>query len=628
MLKKIVIKNFKGIRELEADLKKITVVVADNGGGKTTLKEALDWLHNGAETDQSVKPIDGDKVRHRLETVVEIYYDDFALRRVYYEKWNRKRGESEKNLTGHTTDYFLSQNGQEFVALTNTEFRTYINSVFDGKYKILSDPFDFGMNLSWKDRRQIVFDVVGGEVTAQQVCEKLPEFEFLPEIIKKDTIENTLKRLVKLKNNIESALKEKDTEIKQESKNFPEVSGTEEEIQKEIDAKKKEILKINEQIEEIKEGRDIEIKLEKLEKELSDKISESRAKHRSLELEIKSGNIKNEENHLKPKKDLLKKLEDIETKNRPVLKEIKDLNEEKAGLKTKYSKEKEKTFDSIDPVCPILKINCEKLSENAEKAEEEFNINKSEILAGIVRKAKEINEKIEQLESKIQDVGEIERQIKEFPEFQKKEIPDYVKPDTKSIEKKIEAAKTQFEKAKETENERREPFLNKRKVIETEIDDLLTQKARFETIRTKENELKKLELEQKRLSDQSADVELEKLAIEAFIKKKVELSESNVLEKFGIKFRMYREKLSEGLVQMCEPLISCEGNLVPFSEANDTAQIFTGMRLVEILQKHYKIYPAMIVDDSTKIVKDWPGSDLQIIKLKAVKNKKIEVIYE
>ena len=49
-LKKLILENFKGIKELKIDFSNVTNIFGDNGVGKTTIFDAFTWLMFGKDS--------------------------------------------------------------------------------------------------------------------------------------------------------------------------------------------------------------------------------------------------------------------------------------------------------------------------------------------------------------------------------------------------------------------------------------------------------------------------------------------------------------------------------------------------------------------------------------------------
>lgn len=49
-LKKLILENFKGIKQLKIDFSNVTNIFGDNGVGKTTIFDAFTWLMFGKDS--------------------------------------------------------------------------------------------------------------------------------------------------------------------------------------------------------------------------------------------------------------------------------------------------------------------------------------------------------------------------------------------------------------------------------------------------------------------------------------------------------------------------------------------------------------------------------------------------
>ena len=111
------LKNFKGIKALELvangeDLR----IFGDNATGKTTIYDSFLWLlfdkDSQNKADFEIKTLDKDgnaihHLDHEVEGVFEIEGETLTLKKVYREKWTKKRGSAQAEFTGHETDHFI-----------------------------------------------------------------------------------------------------------------------------------------------------------------------------------------------------------------------------------------------------------------------------------------------------------------------------------------------------------------------------------------------------------------------------------------------------------------------------------------------------------------------------------------
>ena len=118
-------------------------------------------------------------------------------------------------------------------------------------------------------------------------------------------------------------------------------------------------------------------------------------------------------------------------------------------------------------------------------------------------------------------------------------------------------------------------------------------------------------------------VDFNRRAKRFFIKKKVELIESKVSEKFGgIRFKLFETLINGGLSECCETLI--DG--VPFSVLSNGKKIKCGLKIIEVLQKHFDLKAPVFVDNAEGVTSKIE-LDTQLILLFADEHyKNLEVI--
>ena len=139
-LKKIKLENFKGIKKLEIDFSKRTDISGQNATGKTTIFDAFTWLlFDKDSTDRKsfgIKTLDSNNneihgLEHSVECELAVDGEILSLRKVYKEKWTKKRGEENEELTGHTTDYYRDDVPVKMKEYNDTvnqiKMRTYLN---------------------------------------------------------------------------------------------------------------------------------------------------------------------------------------------------------------------------------------------------------------------------------------------------------------------------------------------------------------------------------------------------------------------------------------------------------------------------------------------------------------------
>lgn len=182
-IKTLKLENFKGIKNLTIDFKDTTNIYGDNAVGKTTIFDAYSWLLWDKDSlnrkDFAIKPYDknGDEV-HNLESVVEgdFSFDDteLNLKKIYKEVWTKKRGSTQAEFTGHTTDYYINS-----VPVKKREYNERIESALsEDNFNLLSNPLYFNQFLVKTERREILLSLIE-DVKPEDIIAKNKDLEEL-----------------------------------------------------------------------------------------------------------------------------------------------------------------------------------------------------------------------------------------------------------------------------------------------------------------------------------------------------------------------------------------------------------------------------------------------------------------
>ena len=111
-IKKLELRNFKGIRTMDIDFNQVTNIRGENATGKTTIFDAFTWLLFDKDSkdrtafdiktlDENNEPLHG--LDHSVSGVLDIDGKIWTLKKTYKEKWTKRRGDVNKELTGHET---------------------------------------------------------------------------------------------------------------------------------------------------------------------------------------------------------------------------------------------------------------------------------------------------------------------------------------------------------------------------------------------------------------------------------------------------------------------------------------------------------------------------------------------
>lgn len=165
-LKTLVIENFKGCEQMKLNLEgRSADLYGDNAVGKTTIYDAITWLLFGkdsrGQTAFEVKPLGGDgQVKDHgavtsVEAVLEVNGVATSLEKRYFEKWTTRRGCSEAQYGGNTSEYFL-----DGAPVTKTAFSAAVADIIpEERFRTLTSTTWFCEGMDWKKRREMLFEI-------------------------------------------------------------------------------------------------------------------------------------------------------------------------------------------------------------------------------------------------------------------------------------------------------------------------------------------------------------------------------------------------------------------------------------------------------------------------------------
>lgn len=639
------LRNFKGIKQFSLIVNgRNAQVYGDNATGKTTLFDCFVWLlfdkDSQNQKDFAIKTLDKNgQVLHNLDHEVEGKFlvdgKTLTLKKVYREKWTKRRGALQEELTGHVTNYFIDD-----VPVKKKEYDSFISDLIDEEvFKLLTSPVYFNEHLKWQDRRKILLEVCG-DITDEDVIASDKNLAELLDVLNGRSIEDHRKIITAKKKEINEELKKIPIRIDEIYHNLPDITGLDkasldaqiEQINIQIDEKQDEISRIRngtEITEKKKQISEIELELLKIKQQ-----HESGSKEELYRLQAK---IQEEESNI-----LL-----IEGKGKNIRNQINFNNERIQQIERKLKEWRDEwhrinnqKFEHDDQcVCPACGQNLpeEQVAAAREKALAEFNLKKSRHLEEITSKGKagaaqkqELitqNSELEKEYQKLVDdiiekqklVEELREQLKiaestvidimENPEYvaklrEKKQLQDEIAQLQLSAEEKIQSVQIEIMELKQ-----------KREKLESDL-------AKLSLVKQSEERIRELEEQERKLAAEYEKLEHQHYLIEEFTRTKVNLLEQKINNKFKYaRFKLFETQINGGIQEVCETLY--EG--VPYSSLNSAARINIGLDIIDTLSEHFGFRAPIFVDNAESVTK-LIDIDSQIISLVvSEKDKKLRV---
>ncbi|WP_114752350.1 AAA family ATPase [Pleomorphovibrio marinus] len=653
-IKSIKITNFKGINHFESEFGQENDILAYNGLGKSSIADAIFWVLWGKDQqerkDHEIKnTVDTSKNRqdHTVEVVLDVDGRHIPIKRVYAEKWTKRRGSNDQEFTGHQTDLFFDE-----VPVPLKDFAQRVNDILEESiFKLVTNPHYFN-SLNWKDRRKMLIDMAG-EISNEDVAKGREEFLPLLEQLKHKSLEDYKYQISSQRKKTAEELKDIPVKIKEANHNMPEALNWAS-IEKGIEESKKELTKLDDQIQD--KSKALEAYFEK-EQQRQFQINKLKTKLQNLkwdaeqEAENKNRDQGKELRDLRIRRtDIGNQLKSLTDRESETGKEIKLLKSDIEGLKSKRAEllEKYHTINgnefSMDGgvACPTCKrdfegedleqkvsemkanFNNEKLSKLSDIKTEGTRIanaikNKESFITNLNDQAINFNTSIQELS---QEYAKIEKAIEKEEGRDQKEyqFEEFLTVEYKNVKKQIEeleAVKTEDKPEIDVE-----PLKAKKLEVQAEIDELKEQLADRPVIDRLKERISELEKEERTLANKVSELEGIEYLISEFINTKMTMIEESINSRFQfVRFKMFNILINGGTEETCETMLDD----VPWSTLNTGGKLKAGIDIINAFCKYYEVTAPMILDNRESVF-DIPETENQVINLIASKaHKKLTV---
>lgn len=638
ILKTLILRNFKGIKDLRVDFNRVTDISGDNAVGKTTIFDAFTWLlfdKNSLDAkDFEIKTLDKNNnvihgLEHEVSALLNIDGVEKKLSKIYKEKWTKKRGEAEKQLTGHTTDYYIDD-----VPVKKVEFQEAIGNIIDEKlFKLITNPLYFSTILNWKDRRNVLLSIIG-DVDVMDVIKGNNTLKGFDTLLGEKTVDDLKKTLAARKRKINQDINSIPVRIDELDKSI---------LNLDFEALEGELKLKNEELKQVEDKLYDSTKL-------GDVVLEKQQKLFNLKNMLQSIEYKAESQANRPKKELEALLDEKAYELKDTLRKVSTLEERLVSIKFKkdlvkdqmdslrntWHEEKLRTleFNENEFVCPTCKreFEADDIEAKKESLIEQFNISKSRKLADINSLGVAKKDEFEDIEKQISN---LETEVEE------------TKVKASGLEKEVKDIKVKLDnfKASIVLGEEHKKVSCEIADLEVEINDNTSTKELISSLRREKSDLvdaidnikakltyreknkatleriEELKDEERKLAETLAKVEKEEFQCETFIKAKVKLMEDSINEKFKyVSFKLFNTLVNGAVEECCVATV----NGVPFDSVNNAGKINAGIDIINTLCNHYDIECPVFVDNAES-VNELLECKSQVIRLIVSKDKTLVV---
>lgn len=590
-LKSISISNFKGIASAIFSFNDdITTISASNGEGKTTIKNAFEWLL--CQNVPDVLPMLNNKEIPNLTTHVSAIFNingyNYELIRESKGKYTLNKETGKMNKVSNESTYKID--GMEYKEKDYKEKLANLmsNGVFDN-LQILTDKEYFNTDsakFKWTDRRKILFEMCGVKNAVKSIVEK-PQYSTIKEYLVKGYATSDIKSMLK-KNKTGYKNQQEKNNILIEQKT----------------AENTEIAKID--------FDEIEKQLKTAKNKYSKLLSSSKKENQSEQLNELQDKILN----LVKQKTSLESADITEQAN--LRRFMQELYNECQNLKTQYNIEKDKNSELLNKlreptsnICPTC--HRELPEEQVEKANKEIEKANAEINKQLSFSTITLNE----LKAKYDE------KKKQFEE--QKEKLDNFEPnkEIKTLQNAIETTQNSLQRAKDAELNNLST--EQKTALESQISALEREMAKKTYFEENQTLIQKWKNENKSIADNIITIEQKETALEKYVHEQTDIIISTINEKFsnGVSWALYKETYKNGEGGIEEDCI-CMYNNTRYSSLSTGEKNIANLEVVKTLQDYYGVNICIFSDNAEANTIPYDSANRQIIELKATKGKKLD----
>lgn len=608
--------NFKGVKSFTLETGgESAKVYGDNATGKTTLFDAFTWLlfdkDSQNKKDFEIKTLSKDNkavsgIDHEVSAVLLIDGKSVELKKVYSEKWTKKRGSAKQVFSGHTTDYYVND-----VPVKKKEFAEKVNEIIsEDIFKLITSPSYFNEQMKWQDRLNVLMEI-GGAVTDEDVIKKNSSLSKLHSILDERSLDEQKRILAEKRKKINKLLEQYPVRIDEINRSIDDVSDLKhEQLKEELKALESSLMALEEKVRSIKADAGADRKKRML--QLEGELQQIKNEHDSQRFEVIN---KKKEAYYKAKNDLSQIQNDLSNlimKKEHLTSFLSQTDKERVELREEWAKKYEESFEDHQTACPTCGQALPE--EKIQAAIEKFNLQKSASLERIVDKGKQLGIEYDNKQNELYEVDEkiqvlileekfttaaVEKLKEDMEQAEASIAPITNNPTYQAKIEEIEKIKSEIQSdeqetsgALQTINEQ---IKEKKQEMKLVLNDLLCiDKAKQALKRIEE-----LKDEERKMADEYNEVEQQTFLIEEFIRTKMNLMEERINSKFKFaRFKLFEEQVNGGLTDTCETLY--EG--VPYSKGlNNAARINVGLDIINTLNEHYGISAPIFVDNSEAV---------------------------
>lgn len=627
-LLKLTLTNFKGCRSLCLDTEggKSVSVYGDNATFKTTIFDAFLWLlfekNSLGAKDFEIKTRDENgevipALNHEVEGVFDIDGKEVVLKRVYLEKYTRRRGSAEQEFTGHVTEHFV-----DGVPRSKGEYQAFVDGIAPEKlFMCLANPTHFNEALSWQDRRKMLLGLCPA-INDADIIAAHPELAPLAQLLETRDIDDAKKVEMATRKKINEELTGIPGRIDEATRAIPEnATGNLEQLM--IKAKKlaADINSLREKKISTISGGDVAQKQKEL-AEIENDILTLRNKH----LSAAGASCDEERQHLHTLSNEIQALElKIDADKRKVEQlaaNVEQCKEFSRNIAARWTEQNGLVFSATGN-CPTCGQDYP--AHLLHKQEADFNRTKATALELIVKEGKdneaewkrctteilEINARIVESCHVVENKKVEAEQLRSIIASKATPPPVETLPEFIELDNSLKEVSRQFSELNASSYDAVSSINADISEKQQNLDGINATITAIETADAQRRRIDELKAREKELAEQFEQSEHILYLIDLFIQAKVGMLEESINGKFAmVRWKLFDTLINNGVQETC----ICTVHGVSYPSVNNGAKIKSGAEIISVFQKHYSITSPVFFDNAESVV-ELQSMDCQQIKL-------------
>ena len=639
-IKRLVLENFKCHKILKLDFMGGNAsIYGDNASGKTSIYDALTWLLFGkdsqgnGEKNIEIKPLDanGEVKDHdaltSVEAVLDVNGEEVTLRRTYKEVWSTKRGSATATYDGNTSEYYV--NG---VPCKRNAFQDAVNElVSEDTFRMLTSVSHFASQISWQDRRAVLFRVAG-VMDDKQILATNEQFVPLVESMGKLSLEDYKKKLLAEKRKFAGAKTEIPARISECQKTIEDIQGLDfAKAKAQVEALQTTLNGVSSQIVAIEhdnaaDQKRLEIGHANLE------LSKLEIENNAYRDQQTAGNVN--VHGLSVRITSLRKQQ--ETKKRSLEAEsayITQLDTKITASRSEWMSVNGETFTVGN--CPTCGQNLP--AEQVKRAKEQFEVDKQMRLSKILDAANTIKatkamaedrfnngaDEIAQIDAEIADL-QVQIDTAEASKVEPKDMDDYAERKD-AIRARIQTLSEELADMMMASTDVIEKLRDEKTEIMAAISVQMAIVNKESLLDYSRNRVEELREDARNAAECLEAIEKMLFLMDEYSRYKTKFVEDSINGMFRIaRFRLFREQANGGVEDRCD--VVYDG--VPYISVNNGMKINLGIDIINTLSTAYGVRVPLFVDNAESVTR-LEKCDSQIIRLVVSENdKELRVNYE